>query len=65
MLAPAPIPLFLLIMPLAGWAGQWLEQYNKPANHWNHWNTIGVRIAKRIAMDIETGNKVHAWQMQT
>jgi hypothetical protein len=33
MLAPAPIPLFLLIMPLAGWAGQWLEQYNKPANH--------------------------------
>jgi len=33
--APAPVPLFLLIMSLAGWAGQWLEQYNKPANHWN------------------------------
>ncbi len=35
LIAPAPVPLFLLIMSLAGWAGQWLEQYNKPANHWN------------------------------
>ena len=35
LLAPAPVPLFLLVMSLAGWAGQWLEQYNKPANHWN------------------------------
>ena len=35
LLAPAPVPLFLLIMSLAGWAGTWLEQYNKPANHWN------------------------------
>jgi hypothetical protein len=35
MLAPAPVPLFLLIMSLAGWAGTWLEQYNKPAQHWN------------------------------
>jgi len=33
--APAPVPLFLLVISLAGWAGQWLEQYNKPANHWN------------------------------
>ncbi len=35
LLAPAPVPLFLLIMSLAGWAGHWLEQYNKPAQHWN------------------------------
>lgn len=35
LLAPAPVPLFLLIMSLAGWAGHWLEQYNKPANRWN------------------------------
>jgi len=35
LLAPATVPLFLLLMSLAGWAGQWLEQYNKPANHWN------------------------------
>jgi hypothetical protein len=35
LLAPAPVPLFLLIMSLAGWTGTWLEQYNKPANHWN------------------------------
>ena len=33
--APEPVPLFLLIMSLAGWAGTWLEQYNKPAQHWN------------------------------
>ncbi len=33
--APTPVPLFLLVMSLAGWAGQWLEQYNKPAQHWN------------------------------
>lgn len=33
--APAPVPLFLLVMSLAGWAGTWLEQYNKPAQHWN------------------------------
>ena len=35
LIAPAPVPLFLLIMSLAGWAGTWLEQYNKPAQHWN------------------------------
>ncbi len=35
LLAPAPVPLFLLLMSLAGWAGQGLEQYNKPANRWN------------------------------
>jgi len=35
LVAPAPVPLFLLIMSLAGWAGQWLEQYNKPAQRWN------------------------------
>ena len=34
-LAPAPVPLLLLIMSLAGWAGQWLEQYNRPAQRWN------------------------------
>ena len=33
--APAPVPLFLLVMSLAGWIGQWLEQYNRPAQHWN------------------------------
>ena len=33
--APAPVPLFLLVMSLAGWAGHWLEQYNKHAQHWN------------------------------
>lgn len=33
--SPAPVPLFLLIMSLAGWIGQWLEQYNKPAQRWN------------------------------
>jgi len=33
--APAPVPLFLLLISLAGWAAQWLEQYNKPAQHWN------------------------------
>ena len=33
--APAPVPLFLLVISLAGWAGTWLEQYNKPAQHWN------------------------------
>lgn len=33
--APAPVPLFLLVMSLAGWAGHWLEQYNKPAQYWN------------------------------
>ncbi len=35
LIAPAPVPLFLLIISLAGWVGQWLEQYNKPAQHWN------------------------------
>ena len=35
LVAPAPVPLFLLVMSLAGWAGTWLEQYNKPAQHWN------------------------------
>ncbi len=35
LLAPAPVPLFLVVMSMAGWAGTWLEQYNKPAQHWN------------------------------
>jgi len=35
LLSPAPVPLFLLVMSLAGWIGQWLEQYNRPAQRWN------------------------------
>jgi hypothetical protein len=33
--SPAPVPLLLLGMSLAGWIGQWLEQYNRPAQRWN------------------------------
>jgi hypothetical protein len=33
--APVPVPQFLLVMCLAGWLAQWLEQYNKPAQRWN------------------------------
>lgn len=33
--APAPVPIFLLAISLAGWAAWKLEQYNRPAQHWN------------------------------
>lgn len=33
--APTPVPVFLLAMSLAGWAAWKLEQYNRPAQHWN------------------------------
>ncbi|HEX9596359.1 MAG TPA: hypothetical protein VF982_05725 [Anaerolineales bacterium] len=33
--APAPVPLFLLVMALTGWALLFLEQYNRPAQRWN------------------------------
>jgi hypothetical protein len=35
LLAPAPVPLFLLVMSCAGWAGTFLEQYNKISQRWN------------------------------
>jgi hypothetical protein len=34
-LAPAPVPLFLLVLSLAGWAGLGVERYNRPAQRWN------------------------------
>jgi hypothetical protein len=33
--APAPVPLFLLVMSLIGWALMYLEQYNQAAQQWN------------------------------
>jgi len=35
LIAPAPVPAFLLIMSLAGWLGLYLEQYNRVAQRWN------------------------------
>jgi len=35
LIAPSPVPLFLLIMILGGWAAVMLEQYNRPAQRWN------------------------------
>jgi hypothetical protein len=34
-LSPEPVPPFLLAMSLAGWAVQYLEKYNRPAQRWN------------------------------
>jgi len=44
--APFPVPWFLLMLSLAGWIGQWLEQYNKPAARWN---TIRAQALYAIA----------------
>jgi hypothetical protein len=35
LVAPAPVPLLLLLMSGAGWAAVWLERYNRPAQRWN------------------------------
>lgn len=35
LLAPPPVPVFLLAISLGGWAGLALEQYNRPAQRWN------------------------------
>ena len=35
LMAPSPVPLFLLVMILGGWAAVMLEQYNRPAQRWN------------------------------
>ena len=34
-IAPAPAPLFLLVMSLGGWVALFLENYNRPALRWN------------------------------
>ncbi|MBI1793381.1 MAG: hypothetical protein HYR70_04230 [Chloroflexi bacterium] len=39
---PTPVPLFLLVISLAGWVGQWLEQYNRPAQRWNTIRGLGM-----------------------
>ncbi len=33
--APAPIPIFLLVMSLGGWVALYMEKYNLPATRWN------------------------------
>ena len=33
--ASFPVPLFLLVLSVAGWIGQALEQFNRPAQRWN------------------------------
>jgi hypothetical protein len=35
LIAPAPVPAFLLIMSLSGWIGLYLEGYNRIAQRWN------------------------------
>jgi len=35
LIASSPVPLFLLVMILGGWAAVMLEQYNRPAQRWN------------------------------
>jgi len=35
LLAPSPVPLFLLVMILGGWTAVVLEKYNPPAQRWN------------------------------
>lgn len=35
LLAPAPVPLFLLVMILGGWLAVLLERYNPSAQQWN------------------------------
>lgn len=35
LIAPAPVPAFLLVMSLGGWVGLYLEQYNRIAQRWN------------------------------
>lgn len=35
LIAPAPVPVFLLLMSLGGWVGLYLEQYNRMAQRWN------------------------------
>lgn len=33
--APAPIPIFLFVMSVGGWAALYMEKYNLPATRWN------------------------------
>lgn len=35
LVAPSPVPLFLLVMILGGWSAVALEKYNPPAQRWN------------------------------
>lgn len=35
LLAPAPVPAFLVVMSIGGWMGLYLEQYNRTAQRWN------------------------------
>jgi len=34
-IAPPPVPLFLLVMSFGGWIAFFLEKYNQPAMRWN------------------------------
>ncbi|MFZ5884030.1 MAG: hypothetical protein ACOYYI_09650 [Chloroflexota bacterium] len=42
LLAPAPVPVFLLVMILGGWAAVTLEKYNPPAQRWNVIRGLGL-----------------------
>ena len=33
--APFPVPMFMLMVSVAGWLGRWLERFNRPAQQWN------------------------------
>lgn len=41
-LAPSPVPIFLLVMSLAGWGSLFLEKYNRPAACWNVINWVSI-----------------------
>ena len=58
MIALTPIPLFLLILSLAGWTGEWLEQYNKPAQRWNTVRALALYATAGLAY---TAYHVFGW----
>ena len=49
LLSPAPVPLFLLVMSLAGWAGQALEHYNRSAMRWDSIRSQAIYAIAGIA----------------
>ena len=53
--SPAPIPMFLLIMSLAGWVVLFMEKYNLPAVRWNIIRGISLYAVLGLAFALYKG----------
>jgi hypothetical protein len=58
LIAPAPVPVFLMVVALVSAVSLYLEHYNRPAAHWNIVRSVSLYSLAGLGYALWTGLKV-------